>query len=119
MGREPGGYWGRAGAACCLSLAGSELPSAFRSPGDPAGAASMQKIHWLFDVSTSSEEVHTTASTDPRLILNDDGWLTGHGPDPLTPEIIHERMVSTYEGSTVEAVCWCGSNSEVCRNRLG
>lgn len=53
-------------------------------------------------------------ATHLQLILNDDGWIMGHGPDPLTPEIINERMVSTYEGAPVDAVSWCGSNSEVC-----
>lgn len=53
------------------------------------------------------------ALTPRRLISNDDGYIMGTGPELLTPEIIHERMVSTYEGSPIDTVSWCVGNSEV------
>lgn len=48
-----------------------------------------------------------------RVIANDDGWLMGSGPQPLTPEAIDRQMTSTWAGSPVDTVCWCVGNSEV------
>ncbi|MEE2659553.1 MAG: hypothetical protein VX733_13690 [Candidatus Latescibacterota bacterium] len=49
----------------------------------------------------------------PRIIVNDDGWILTADEALATPETIHERMVSSYEGSPVDVVSWCVGNQEV------
>ena len=48
-----------------------------------------------------------------RILCNDDGWIMGEAWPPLTVNDLRERMVSTYEGSGVDALFWCVGNREV------
>lgn len=48
-----------------------------------------------------------------RIISNDDGWIMSQQASLVTPEVIRKKMIDTYEGSPVDAVCWCVGDHEV------
>ena len=54
-----------------------------------------------------------TRSRPPLILFNDDGWIMSTYGPPITPEIMHEKMIAPYEGSPVGVFLWSVGGHEV------
>ncbi|MCY3763458.1 MAG: hypothetical protein OXH50_19610, partial [Gemmatimonadetes bacterium] len=54
-----------------------------------------------------------TEPQTPLILFNDDGWIMGTYGPPITPEIMHEKMIAPYEGSPVGVFLWSVGGHEV------
>ncbi len=41
-----------------------------------------------------------------RVMSNDDGWILGETPVPITPKIMWDRMIGPHEGSPIDGFLW-------------
>jgi len=49
----------------------------------------------------------------PRIFCNDDGWIIGTYDPPLTPDLIHEKMIAPYADTPVDTFLWSIGGHEV------
>ena len=55
----------------------------------------------------------TTPKKNWRMLCNDDGWIIGTYPPPLTPDLMREKMIAPYNGSPVDVFLWSVGGHEV------
>ncbi|NKB70104.1 MAG: hypothetical protein GKR89_23775 [Candidatus Latescibacteria bacterium] len=48
-----------------------------------------------------------------RMLVNDDGWIIGTADAPLTPQLLHDRMIGPYANSPVDVFLWSVGGHEV------
>ena len=51
--------------------------------------------------------------SQPRIMVNDDGWIMGAYGPPLTPDILREKMIDPYEDSPVDVFLWSVGGHDV------
>ena len=48
-----------------------------------------------------------------RIVCNDDGWILSNPPAPVTVDVLKERMVDTWVGSSLDTLSWCVGDTSV------
>ena len=55
----------------------------------------------------------TTSQQQWRVLSNDDGWIIGAYGPPLTPDVMRDKMIAPYAGSSVDVFLWSIGGHEV------